>query len=509
MSSTAPPLGPSTALPAGVGAPRAIPDGVGIVHFGFGAFHRAHQAVYTEDAMAATGDLRWGILATVRRSDHLVDALRHQQGRYSVLTVSLDADGRRIEQARVIASVIDVASPAVETPRLLSAIAAPTTHVITLTVTEKGYSRRPDGHLDTDPLGTDLEALAMEERAGSAAVDIVPATSTIGLLVRALAARRRNGGPVITVLSCDNMSQNGVVLKHMVDEFVDLALPGPSGAALRGWLASSTAWPSSMVDRITPALSQDTLDHVAVLLGVRDDAAVVAEPFTQWIIEDDFIGPRPPWEQAGATFTHDVASWEDAKLRMLNGTHSLLAYAGRIHGYSTMAEAVTAPEIIGHARTYLFDDALPSIVAPAGSDLQAYGETLLRRFANTATEHTTRQVSTDGTQKIPFRWGGVLGHQLAAGKVPQGVAFGLAAWSEFVRRTVRDGGDLGDPAGDATLRESVTRAGTDRPADVATALIALTGLLPAGAGTNPHLVAAVLAHVAALPEPPHARSDPK
>jgi fructuronate reductase len=497
--STAHRLGPDTVLPAGVGAPRAVPDGVGIVHLGFGAFHRAHQAVFSEDAMAAAGDLRWGILAAVHRSAHLVDTFRPQHGRYTVLSVGLDTDGHEVEEARVVASIVDVASPDVETPRLLAAIAAPTTHVITLTVTEKGYSRGPDGHLDADQVTADLEALAVEERKGGADVDAaVPATSSIGLLVRGLAARRRSDGAVVTILSCDNMAENGVVLKRMVDEFVDLALPSVSGDALRAWLVSSTTWPSSMVDRITPAVTPATLDHVAALLGAWDEAAVAAEPFLQWVIQDNFIGPRPRWELAGAEFVDDVAPWENMKLRMLNGTHSLLAYAGQILGYSTIAEAVTALEIVGHARTYMFEDALPSIIPPSGADLRAYGETLLRRFANPATGHTTRQVSMDGTQKIPFRWGGVLAHHLSEDRVPHGVAFGLAAWSEFVRRAVRDGVDLGDPAGDAILRAAVARAGMDSPADVAKALIALEGVLPEFAGETPALVNAVLAHVEAL-----------
>ncbi|QTE28937.1 mannitol dehydrogenase family protein [Pengzhenrongella sicca] len=492
-------LGEGLHLSEGVTLPRAIPEGVGIVHLGWGAFHRGHQAVYTEDAMAATGDLRWGILGDVERTPQLVDAVRPQGGWYTVLSVGLDAEGNVVESARVVGSVVDVAYPGKETPRLLGAMTAPTTHLITLTVTEKGYTRRPDGHLDTDQADPDIRALAAEESAGSGDVSAAsPAATAVGLLVRGLAARRRAGGYPLTVLSCDNMPDNGKVLKAVVDEFLDVALPGAAGELLRNWLSGSVTFPGSMVDRITPATTPEVLDKVAGVIGARDEGAIIAEPFTQWVIEDNFAGPRPAWELVGAELTDDVVPWEDAKLRLLNGTHSLLAYAGRLAGHTTLAEAVTDPAIAEHARAFMFDDALPTLAAPDGADLRAYGDELMRRFANPATGHTTRQVSTDGTQKIPFRWGVAATWNLERGRVPQGVAYGLAAWSEFVRRAVRDGAELGDPAGAERLSSVVREVGLDDIPGVATALVALPGVLPAGAGTHTGLVAAVVGHAVAL-----------
>ena len=486
-------------LAAGVTPPRAVPEAVGIVHLGWGAFHRGHQAVYTEDAMAATGDLRWGILGDVERTPQLVDAVRPQGGLYTVLSVGLDDAGNVVESARVVGSVVDIAYPGEETPRLVGAMAAPTTHLVTLTITEKGYTRRPDGHLDTDQAGPDIEALASEEAAGSDDVSAArPAATAVGLLVRGLAARRRAGGHALTVLSCDNMPDNGKVLKGVVDELIDAALPGAAGEALRTWLAGSVTFPGSMVDRITPATTPEVLDRVAALIGARDEGAIIAEPFTQWVIEDNFAGPRPAWELVGAELTDDVVPWEDAKLRMLNGTHSLLAYAGRLAGHATLAEAVTDAALIEHARAFMFDDALPTLTAPAGADLRAYGEELLRRFANPATGHATRQVSTDGTHKIPIRWGVAATRNLEAGRVPQGVAYGLAAWSEFVRRAVRDGVELGDPSGAERLTAVVREVGLDDVAGVATALVALPGVLPDGTGTDERLVRAVVQHATAL-----------
>jgi fructuronate reductase len=306
------------------------------------------------------------------------------------------------------------------------------------------------------------------------------------------------------VLTCDNMVDNGRVLERLVGEAVDAALPGAAGDGLRAWLATDVAFPCSMVDRIVPATTPAQRDAVERELGARDEGLVVGEPFRQWVIEDRFAGPRPAWEQAGATFTDDVAPWERAKLRMLNGTHSLLAYAGRLAGHTTLAEAVTDPALHERARAFMLGDALPTLTPPDGADLTAYGESLLERFANPATGHTTLQVSMDGTQKIPIRWGGIVADRLAAGAVPAGAAFALAAWSEVVRREAAAGRLVDDPRAQE-LADVVTQVGggdaaAASPADVARALLALPGLLPAGVGTDDRLVGAVVAEVPALAE---------
>ncbi|WP_166845231.1 mannitol dehydrogenase family protein [Isoptericola sp. BMS4] len=465
-------------LPPHVTAP-VTPDQVGVVHLGIGAFHRAHQAVFTEEAARATGDLRWGILGVTQRSASVRDQLRPQGGVYGVLTAGVDGTSLGL-----VGSVLDVAWPAEETPRVLDAIAAPSTHVVTLTVTEKGYCRAADGGLDLDRVRPDLDALAAEQ-AGTGAGGA--GQSAIGLLVRGLAARQRAAaaageGRPVTVLTCDNMVDNGRVLQGLVRQAVDAALPGAAGDALRAWLDDDVAFPCSMVDRIVPATTPAQRDAAQEELGVRDEGLVVGEPFRQWVIEDRFAGPRPPWEAAGATFTADVAPWERAKLRMLNGTHSLLAYAGRLAGHATLAEAVSDPELRARAEAYMFGDALPTLTPPDGADLRAYGESLLERFANPATGHTTVQVSMDGTQKIPVRWGGVAADRLAAGEVPAGVAYGLAAWSEVVRREAVAGREVDDPRA-SELRAAVARVGggdaaAAAPDQVARALVALPGLLP-------------------------------
>lgn len=503
----------------GAAAP-VTPDEVGIVHLGIGAFHRAHQAVFTELAARATGDGRWGILGVTQRSGSVRDQLRPQGGVYSVLTAGADSTSLDL-----VGAVLDVAWPAEETSRVLATIAAPTTHLVTLTVTEKGYCRAADGGLDVERVRGDLEALATEEATGEEAgvpADAAPSGTAIGLLVRGLAARRRTAAAAgeerpITVLTCDNMVDNGRVLERLVRAAVDAALPGAAGDALRAWLAGHVAFPCSMVDRIVPATTPEQRDAVERELGVRDEGLVVGEPYRQWVVEDRFAGPRPAWEQAGATLTSDVAPWERAKLRLLNGTHSLLAYAGRLAGHATIAEAVTDPAIAARARELLFDDALPTLTPPDGADLHAYGESLLERFANPATGHTTLQVSMDGTQKIPFRWGGTIADRLAAGVVPRGAAFGLAAWSEVVRREAAAGRSVDDPRA-AELRSVVAEAGEGDPAAadpaaVARALLALPGVLPDGVGTDGRLVEAVVTEVGLLagqsPEVPSEQAAPR
>lgn len=476
--------------PPGLAEP-VRPAQVGIVHLGIGAFHRAHQAVVTEDAARATGDTRWGILGVTQRSASVRDQLRPQGGAYTVLTVGPDG-----ASPRLVGSVTDVAWPAEETPRVLEALAASTTHVVTLTVTEKGYARGADGHLDLDAVRADLDALANEERDGTPPAEAGAATSAVGLLVRGLAARRRAGGAPLTVLSCDNLADNGRVLAALVTEAVDAALPGAEGDALRTWLATSVTFPSSMVDRIVPATTPAQRDEVESLLGARDEGLVVAEPFLQWVVEDRFAGPRPAWERGGATFTDDVAPYERAKLRLLNGAHSYLAYAGSLAGYVTLAEAVADPAFAAGARA-LQADAIETLEAPDGVDLAAYAEQLLERFANPATGHTTRQVAMDGTQKIPVRWGGTLADRLASGVVPAGVVGALAAWAAYVVAETNAGRTVDDPRADE-LRALVT--GADDDAAAVAALVRLPGLLPGLPGGDGDLDRVVDAVVAASDE---------
>jgi fructuronate reductase len=444
--------------PAGTAVTLPLVDpgeiSIGIVHFGIGAFHRAHQAVYTEDAAAASGETRWGILGVTGRTDAVARALQPQDCLYGVLEKGADS-----EALRLIGSVRDVAWPGEDSEKVVAAIGQKTTQLATLTITEKGYRLAADGRID---LGLrvvvhDVE-LVDRELAGDAGI---PASRTpIGLLVRGLARRFRSDGGGFSVLSCDNLAGNGAITRALVLSFVD-ALGQDGGAsarsrdALRDWIEASVRFPSSMVDRITPATTDADRSDALALLGLSDEALVVAEPFSQWVIEDDFGGDRPRWELAGAILTDDVAPYEKVKLRVLNATHSLLAWLGSLLGHGTIAAAVADPRLRDLAERIIDEDILPTLTAPPGIDLARYRDTVLERFANPNLAHTTAQVAMDGSQKLPNRLLGTVVDRVTAGSVPEGLALVVAAWISYIASTMAEGGPvLDDPLADR-LRSAV------------------------------------------------------
>ncbi|MCO5999938.1 mannitol dehydrogenase family protein [Actinoallomurus rhizosphaericola] len=405
--------------------PRRVPSSVGIVHLGIGAFHRAHQAVYTEDA----GD-GWGICGITQRSATVVDQLAPQDGLYSVLERGPDG-----ASARIIGAVREVLTGDATVDR----IADPAVRIVSLTVTEKGYRHDPaTGRLRIDDPEIRLDLAGREPR------------TVIGRLVRGLSRRE---APV-TVLCCDNLSSNGATLRGLVEEYAERA-----GVKI----TCDTAFPSTMVDRIVPATTAADLDEAERLLGVRDHGVVVTEPFTQWVIEDSFAAGRPAWDEAGAILTGDVAPYELMKLRLLNGSHSMLAYLGSRFAY--VSEAV---DVLGEVvRRYMDEDATPTLAVPDGFDLEEYKASLLTRFANPALRHRTAQIAMDGSQKLPQRLLGVVRDRLAAGAEPRWAALAVAAWM----RHVQTADELDDPLA-GHLRATVSRAG--RPDEVVDALLAVT-----------------------------------
>jgi fructuronate reductase len=405
--------------------PREVPASVGIVHLGIGAFHRAHQAVYTEDA----GD-GWGICGITQRSPAVAELLVPQDGLYSVLE-----RGPGGVSARVIGAVREVLTGEATAER----IADPAVRIVSLTVTEKGYRHDPaTGRLRRDDPEVRLDLTGRKPH------------TVIGWLVRGLATR---DAPV-TVLCCDNLTANGDTLRALVEEYCERG---------RVRLGCEATFPNAMVDRIVPATTPEDLDEAERLLGVRDEGAVVTEPFTQWVIEDVFAAGRPAWETAGAIFTDDVAPYEKMKLRLLNGAHSMLAYLGP--GFPYVSDAVG--ELGDAVRRYMDEDASPTLEVPPGFDLAAYKSSLLERFANPALRHRTAQIATDGSQKLPQRLLGVVRDRLAAGAEPRWAALAVAAWMRHVQ-TARE---LDDPMADL-LRTAVARAST--PSDVVDALLSVT-----------------------------------
>ncbi|MEV0157150.1 mannitol dehydrogenase family protein [Micromonospora sp. NPDC050686] len=394
--------------------PRALR--VGVVHLGLGAFHRAHQAVFTELAAAATGRDDWGIAGVTQRSAAVREQLVPQDGLYSVL--ERGADGPAL---RVVGSVREVLHGGGDPAAVVDRIADPAVRVVTVTVTEKGYRRDGRGGLDR----SDPEVVA--DLTGR------PPRTAVGQLVRGLQARRSRGGAPVTVLSCDNLSGNGRVLRGLVHEFV-AALPAAQGAGLADWITGAVRFPSCMVDRIVPATRDEDRADANRLLGLEDRGVVVTEPFRQWVIEDDFAADRPTWERAGALFTTDVAGWEAVKLRTLNATHSLLAYLGALSGYDTIAAALSDDRLAAAAEALMVEDVTPTLRVPDGLDLAGYRRQVLARFANPALRHRTVQVAMDGSQKLPVRLLGTVRDRLSAGVVPRHATLAVAAWMVYVAR---------------------------------------------------------------------------
>ncbi|WP_226635839.1 mannitol dehydrogenase family protein [Novosphingobium profundi] len=401
-------------LPASIAAPAydRNEQQVGIVHFGIGAFHRAHQAWYTDAAMNA-GERDWSILGVSLRSPGVAAQLNPQDGLYTLVECS--AQGR---SARVIGSVHEVLVAGVARARLAIALSAPQTRIVSFTVTEKGYCRKANGSLDFN----------------AAARGFYP------ILSNALRERQASGCGGLTLLSCDNLADNGRQLARLMREW--LAREAPD---LVEWFEAECTCPSTMVDRIVPAPTSADRSEVAQLLGCLDEGAVVTEPFSQWVIEDRFARGRPAWEKFGAQLVADVASYETAKLRMLNGAHSALAYLGLQRGHTYVHEAMGDGAIRPLIECIMRDEAAPTVVAAPGQDLDTYADALLARFENPALNHKLVQIAMDGSQKIPQRWLETLEAQRLAGRKCPGLLTALAAWFLHLRGA---NGPVDDPIAD-------------------------------------------------------------
>ncbi|MBP0458480.1 mannitol dehydrogenase family protein [Streptomyces montanisoli] len=431
--------------------PAARPGGrrPRIVHLGLGAFHRAHQALYTE---AAEED--WGIAGVAQHSRAVLDALRAQDNLYSV--TFRDPEGPATRVSGALAETLHATEDA---GRLRELLAAPATAVVTTTVTEKGYRRDPaGGGLDlTDPLIV-ADLAAGPDRGAHA--------TPVGQLAAGLRARLRGSGAPMTVVCCDNMAGNGPVLARLVREFT-AATAWPERDELLSWLASdAVSFPATVVDRIVPATTEGDLATAARALGVRDAAAVSCEPYTQWVIEDRFAGARPHWEAGGAEFVADVTPYQLTKLRLLNGAHTLLAHLGLRDGRTTVADALATGWGESAVRT-LCAEVAPTLPTAPGLDVPAYVDTLVERFTNPAVRHRLDQVATDSSLKIPERWLTPVRELRAAGHGTPYLARALAVWAA----ASRDGLPYADPAAARLHAAWQTR----KPADAVRALLALLG----------------------------------
>jgi len=443
-------------LAAKIAVPRYDRGGsAGIVHIGVGAFHKAHQAVYTDDALARSGG-PWMIDGVSLRSAAVADALNPQDGLYTLLT-----RGPERVTARIIGSIGRVLVAPRDPGSVIAALASADTRIVSLTITEKGYGLDPR----TGGLDRNHPAIAAD------LADRNNTQSALGFIVAALHLRMTLSLPPFTVLSCDNLPSNGKVLRRLVLEFAALRDP-----AVVSFIDNEVSFPSTMVDRITPAATDQTLADAERLIGRADLAAVETEPFSQWIVEDDFVAGRPDWEAGGALFVGDVAPYEKMKLRMLNGAHSMLAYAGFIAGHAYVRDAMADGALASLARRHM-EAAAGTLDPVPGIDLSRYADDLVSRFANPAIAHATYQIAMDGTQKLPQRLLEPATIALRKGLPLEAYAFAVAAWMRYVLGMKESGEKyaLRDPreAEIAGLIDGVPDAGT-----IVDRLLGLPGLFP-------------------------------
>ncbi|GLS90487.1 D-mannonate oxidoreductase [Psychromonas marina] len=384
-----------------------------IVHIGFGAFHRAHQALYTHDVLEKTaGD--WGICVISLFSGHeLIKKLRAQQHRYLVAE-----KGAHKTIVKEIASVNESLHPMLDGKQaVIEKMAEQQVEIVSMTITEKGYCiDHTTGKLDeNNPLIQNDIATPSEPK------------SAIGYIVEALRLRRERGLQAFTVMSCDNVQENG----HNAQIAV-LGLARLQDNELAQWIESHTTFPSTMVDRIVPAVTPETLTEITAMTGVDDPCAVACEPFRQWIIEDNFVQGRPDWNIAGAEFVQNVVPFEEMKLRMLNGSHSFLAYLGYLGGYQHISDTMANPCYQQATLDLMLKVQAVSLNMPVGTDLAGYAELLIKRFSNPSLKHQTWQIAMDGSQKIPQRFVGSLLFHLQHESDYKWLAMGIAGWMHYV-----------------------------------------------------------------------------
>ena len=383
-----------------------------IVHLGFGAFHRAHQAVYA-DILAAEHGSDWGYTeVNLIGGEQQIADLNNQDNLYSVAEMSADAWTARV--VGVVKEALHAQVDGLET--VLAKMCEPQVAIVSLTITEKGYCHSPaTGQLMLDHpfIVADLQNPHQPK-------------SAPGVIVEALARRKAAGLPPFSVMSCDNMPENGHVMRNVVCAYARAV-----DAGLADWIESHVTFPSTMVDRIVPAVTPETLDKIEQLTGVRDPAGVACEPFRQWVIEDNFVAGRPEWEKAGAELVSDVIPFEEMKLRMLNGSHSFLAYLGYLAGYQHINDCMGDDNYRRAAHALMLKEQAPTLKVQ-NVDLARYADLLIERYTNPALRHRTWQIAMDGSQKLPQRMLDSVRWHLADNSSFALLALGVAGWMRYV-----------------------------------------------------------------------------
>lgn len=447
-----------SSLPSDVSAPSYLNDDtrIGIVHFGVGNFHRAHQAMYIDRLLRSGSAGDWTIcgVGLLERDARMRDALNEQDGLYTLTLRHPDGT----DEIDVIGSIRRFLHAPDEPGAVLEQLSDPDVRIVSLTITEGGYVEDPTSgrHADTEPL-----VIAETND------DLSQPRTAFGWIVAALRERRRRGIAPFTILSCDNVPQNGEVARHSVEAVARMVDP-----ELADWIASVVAFPSTMVDRITPVTADADVERIRVRLGVEDAWPVASEPFAQWVVEDDFPAGRPDFAAAGATVVTDVHAYENIKIRLLNGGHQAIAYIGQLAGYRYVHEALQDTQIAAFVRDYMEQDGVPTLDVPDGFDLPAYIDDLFRRFANPNIADTLARLGTDASNRIPKFVVPTILDRLAAGAVPSSGARLLASWREFTRQA-----GLGHFSLDDESASVLIAAASSDPLDFLTVLPTLTPLV--------------------------------
>ncbi len=439
---------------------------VGVVHFGPGAFHRAHQAAYL-DAIAAK-DPRWGICGVSLHSAGVRDALVPQDGLYTLAILD--------EQIgyQVIGAMREVLVGPENIEAVLERLARPSVGIVTSTVTEKGYCLDPKWVLD----------FSHPDIVHDLANPQTP-KSFIGYVTEGLRRRKAAGLTPFVLIPCDNLPKNGERLKLAVTAFASHL-----DDELAAWIGTYLECPCTMVDSITPATDDALRTRVSEATGLEDAWPIQREAFAQWVIENHKHEGGPDWKSVGVTLTDNVPAFERAKLRLLNGPHSTLAYVGLHKGYETVSEAMSDPELAAFVRDLMLKDVVPLLEAPAGMDLPGYCEAILKRFRNPAIRHLLSQIAWDGSQKLPIRILSSLGEALARDADVSRFCVPLAAWMRFIRAKAVSGDKLTDPLADELIALGKTL--NDDVLDVTT-FLGLRSVFPADIADHPAVIAATTA----------------
>ncbi len=406
-------------LPERIGRPRYDRGQVsaGIAHLSVGNFHRAHQAVYLDQCLALPGQKNWGILGVgiidSPSERTKAQALQRQNGLYTLSIFPPEGE----PSASVIGSIVDYVFAPADPGRVLERLADPAIRIVSMTITEGGYNideKTGSFRLDAPDIVHDLANPDAPK-------------SVFGLIVAALARRRAAGTAPFTVLSCDNLQHNGEVARQAV-----LAFAGARDERLATWIDGNVAFPSCMVDRITPAVLPSDVQRLNAMTGIDDQAPVFAEDFIQWVVEDRFCNGRPELEKVGVQLTSDVKPYEQIKLRMLNSSHIMLSYPGQVGGYRFVHEAMADERIMRLLRTFMDQDVIPLLAAPADMPLGRYRDIVLARFANPAINDQNARLTSDSGSKIPVFLSETIRECLEQGRDHRRLAFMLAGFARYI-----------------------------------------------------------------------------